>query len=131
MALADQVVVMNDARIEQAGPPREVFNAPRSEFVARFMGAHNVIPAGDRRVAVRADRMTLHRAPVPDAREAAVHGVEYQGTCVLVKLVPLAGAPDTAWTAAVPDAVFDARPFVPGDRAYVSWPAAAAHALVA
>ena len=38
MALADQVVVMNNARIEQAGSPREVFNAPRSEFVARFMG---------------------------------------------------------------------------------------------
>lgn len=43
MALADLVVVMNDGRIEQAAPPREVFNAPASVFVARFIGDHNVL----------------------------------------------------------------------------------------
>ena len=43
MALADLVVVMNGGRIEQAGPPREVFDAPATEFVARFMGDHNVL----------------------------------------------------------------------------------------
>jgi putative spermidine/putrescine transport system ATP-binding protein len=43
MALADLVVVMNEGRIEQAGPPREVFNRPATPFVARFIGGHNVI----------------------------------------------------------------------------------------
>ncbi len=43
MALADQVVVMNEGRIEQSGHPREVFNHPRTAFVARFMGHHNVL----------------------------------------------------------------------------------------
>lgn len=43
MALADLVVVMNDGRIEQAAPPRAVFNAPASVFVARFIGDHNVM----------------------------------------------------------------------------------------
>jgi len=43
MALADLVVVMNDGRIEQAGTPREVFDAPASLFVARFIGDHNVM----------------------------------------------------------------------------------------
>lgn len=43
MALADLVVVMSDGRIEQAGPPREVFDAPATDFVARFMGDHNVL----------------------------------------------------------------------------------------
>ena len=66
MALADQVVVMNNARIEQAGSPREVFNTPRSEFVARFMGAHNVIDSPSGPLAVRADRLTLHRTPQPE-----------------------------------------------------------------
>jgi putative spermidine/putrescine transport system ATP-binding protein len=42
MALADQVVVMNQGRIEQVGSPHEVFNQPATEFVARFMGGHNV-----------------------------------------------------------------------------------------
>jgi putative spermidine/putrescine transport system ATP-binding protein len=43
MALADLVVVMRGGRIEQTGTPSEVFNRPRSAFVARFMGGHNVL----------------------------------------------------------------------------------------
>ena len=49
MALADLVVVMNQGRIEQAGTPREVFNAPATEFVARFIGGHNIIALDGRR----------------------------------------------------------------------------------
>jgi putative spermidine/putrescine transport system ATP-binding protein len=43
MALADLIVVMNDGRIEQAAPPRTVFERPATAFVARFMGDHNVV----------------------------------------------------------------------------------------
>ncbi len=43
MALADLVVVMNDGRIEQSGTPQHVYREPRTEFVARFMGGHNVL----------------------------------------------------------------------------------------
>lgn len=43
MALADLIIVMNDGRIEQAGTPREVFLSPKTAFVARFMGDHNVV----------------------------------------------------------------------------------------
>lgn len=45
LALADIVVVMEDGHIRQAGPPREVFNNPRTPFVARFIGGHNVLSA--------------------------------------------------------------------------------------
>ena len=34
---------MNAGRIEQAGTPQEIYERPRSEFVARFIGASNVI----------------------------------------------------------------------------------------
>ena len=43
MAVADLVVVMNSGRIDQAGPPREIYNEPKSDFVARFIGGHNVL----------------------------------------------------------------------------------------
>ena len=43
MALADTMVVMNHGLIEQVGSPHEVYNHPASEFVARFMGGHNVL----------------------------------------------------------------------------------------
>src|SRR5277367_4599803 len=50
MALADLVVVMNAGRIAQAGTPRAVFNRPDNEFVARFMGGHNVISIDGRSI---------------------------------------------------------------------------------
>jgi putative spermidine/putrescine transport system ATP-binding protein len=63
MALADTMVVMNHGVIEQVGSPHEVYNHPASEFVARFMGGHNVIdtPAGP--IAVRNDHMRIVSAP--------------------------------------------------------------------
>ncbi len=131
MALADQVVVMNHGRIEQTGSPREVFNAPRSEFVARFMGAHNVIASSSGPIAVRSDRMQLQRQAQPDTRTAAVKAVEYQGTYVQVSLAPLGEAADAQWTATVADADFDASPLQPGETVYVSWLPGAAHALAA
>lgn len=44
-ALADRVVVMRDGRVEQTGSPVEVWSRPVSEFVARFLGFSNVVPA--------------------------------------------------------------------------------------
>ncbi|MBV8472232.1 MAG: ABC transporter ATP-binding protein, partial [Hyphomicrobiales bacterium] len=82
LALADLVVVMNKGRIEQAGAPREVFERPATEFVARFLGGHNVIPTPNGAVAVRADRMQLLAADAPRSgarMTAVVRGVEYQG----------------------------------------------------
>lgn len=39
MTLADCVVVMNDGRIEQFGPPQHLYHAPRTRFVAGFIGS--------------------------------------------------------------------------------------------
>lgn len=44
-AIADQVVVLNQGRIEQIGPPRALFRRPRTAFVARFLGMENILPA--------------------------------------------------------------------------------------
>jgi iron(III) transport system ATP-binding protein len=43
MTTADLICVMNAGRIEQAGTPEEIYDRPRSEFVARFIGASNVV----------------------------------------------------------------------------------------
>lgn len=39
MTMADKIVVLNAGRIEQVGPPMELYNRPASEFVAGFIGA--------------------------------------------------------------------------------------------
>ena len=43
MSVADSVVVMDQGRIEQVGPPRTIYNTPATGFVARFIGGHNVL----------------------------------------------------------------------------------------
>jgi sulfate transport system ATP-binding protein len=42
LEVADRVVVMNQARIEQVGTPEQVFHQPASEFVMDFMGQVNL-----------------------------------------------------------------------------------------
>ena len=39
MTMADKIVVLNAGRIEQVGPPMELYNRPATEFVAGFIGA--------------------------------------------------------------------------------------------
>jgi putative spermidine/putrescine transport system ATP-binding protein len=43
LALSDRIIVMRAGAVEQDGPPAELFNRPRTEFVARFMGSANVL----------------------------------------------------------------------------------------
>jgi iron(III) transport system ATP-binding protein len=42
MTTADLIVVMNEGRIEQLGTPEEIYQRPRSEFVAKFIGGTNI-----------------------------------------------------------------------------------------
>jgi putative spermidine/putrescine transport system ATP-binding protein len=43
IAVADMVVVMDHGHIDQAGPAREIYDAPRTTYVAKFIGGHNVL----------------------------------------------------------------------------------------
>ena len=43
MTTADVIAVMNAGRIEQAGSPEDIYDRPRSEFVARFIGSSNIV----------------------------------------------------------------------------------------
>lgn len=43
MTTADIIVVMNDGRIEQAGAPEDIYQRPKTEFVARFIGGTNIL----------------------------------------------------------------------------------------
>jgi putative spermidine/putrescine transport system ATP-binding protein len=129
MALADLIVVMNEGRIEQAGSPREVFNAPRTEFVARFIGGHNVIARDGRKIAVRTDRTRLvPRAAGTAGQPGTIRDIEYQGTSVLVSLEAAGGAD---LVAVVPERIFYQRPFEMGEAAAVEWDPADIHELAA
>jgi iron(III) transport system ATP-binding protein len=45
LALSHQIAVMNEGRIVQVGTPREIYESPRNQFVADFVGTSNFIDA--------------------------------------------------------------------------------------
>ena len=45
LSMSDRIVVMNEGRVEQIGTPFEVYNYPRTRFVASFVGTLNILPA--------------------------------------------------------------------------------------
>ena len=43
LSMADRVAIFNEGKIVQAGPPSEIYDRPRSRFVADFVGSSNVM----------------------------------------------------------------------------------------
>jgi putative spermidine/putrescine transport system ATP-binding protein len=135
MALADMVVVMNRGTIEQVGSPFDVYNAPATEFIARFMGGHNVIDTEAGKVAVRNDHMLI--APSAEAAEAphcipgTVTDVEYQGTYVLLGLQARDAGGDKEVSVMLPEAQFAQRRYATGESVHLAWAPGNAHALPA
>ncbi|MFI8854302.1 ABC transporter ATP-binding protein [Streptomyces sp. NPDC053499] len=93
MTMADSVAVMYGGRVEQLGPPAELYENPRSTFVANFLGTSNLIEAqvvsgataesDELRLRTVGDDTALR---LPAAR-CAVEGVE-EGAKVLVGVRP-------------------------------------------
>ena len=125
LALADEIVVMNDARIEQAGKTRTVFDAPKTAFVARFLGSHNVVSMPEGMIAIRSDALSIK---TPDAAKlpGTITNIEYQGTHVaLTAAIP--GEQEV--TALLSDKDFFGNPKDLGEAIGLDWEAEAAHAL--
>jgi ABC-type Fe3+/spermidine/putrescine transport system ATPase subunit len=64
LAIADQIVVMQDGRIQQVGSPQDVYRHPVNLFTSGFMGDNNVVPGrvsaiGDGEVWVEGDGLSL------------------------------------------------------------------------
>ncbi len=132
MALADLMVVMNNGRIEQAGSPREVYNRPASEFVARFLGGHNILEDAQGRFAVRSDQISVQPLdPAPLASQglqARVTDIEYQGSTIMLSL---ATEQQGTLSAVMPEARFAVQPFTMNQAVQLSWNTGQVHRLPA
>jgi iron(III) transport system ATP-binding protein len=75
MTAADVIAVMNGGRIEQVGSPEDIYDRPRSEFVARFIGSSNVLKGSNRddsHIAFAGTALRLNGAKLPAQGETAV-----------------------------------------------------------
>jgi iron(III) transport system ATP-binding protein len=61
MVIADRIAVMNLGRIEQVGPPHEIYERPLTQFVASFIGRTNLLPVNGKTVSIRPHQVTLEK----------------------------------------------------------------------
>jgi spermidine/putrescine transport system ATP-binding protein len=114
MALADHVVVMNNGRIEDQGPPERVYGKPSTRFAATFMGESTIVPgeaiAGGIRTAIGTFATAMaarHVAIRPEHVQlggtiaTTITDVVYQGSFKRVTASPVA-APEIALLARLP-----------------------------
>ena len=59
LTMSDRLAVFNQGRIEQIGPPAEIYEHPESEFIAGFVGVSNVIERDGRRYTVRPEKINI------------------------------------------------------------------------
>jgi len=116
LAMSDRIVVMSDGRIEQLGTPFEIYNRPRTRFVASFVGTLNILrgqvidpakgvvrvdeqdirldqqipnaaPGEARAIAVRPEAVTLGEAGADrNAMKGTIEEVSFLGAIVRVRV---------------------------------------------
>jgi sulfate transport system ATP-binding protein len=89
MDVAEQIVVMNDGKVEQAGGAREIYEHPTTEFVMGFVGPVNRIG----QEFIRPHDLVIQHVPEPGAVEAMIDRIVHLGFEVRVELLPADGPP--------------------------------------
>ena len=151
MTTADLIAVMNAGRIEQLGTPQEVYEQPRSEFTARFLGGSNIL----RGPALDATHVTFAGTAVKCSGGPLVAGIDValsiRQHVIAISARPLAAASGSSlagtvvrnvFLGATRDYVVEAKDgtqlrvtsapdanFAPGAQVWLMLPAAACRAL--
>jgi sulfate transport system ATP-binding protein len=92
MEIAEQIVVVNQGRIEQSASPAQIYDEPATPFVMSFVGP--VTRVGDR--FVRPHDVQVLTEPGEDGEEAVVTRIARLGFEVRLELLPPEGEPLTA-----------------------------------
>jgi len=82
MDVAEQIVVVNDGKVEQTGPPRDLYEHPETEFVMSFVGPVNRLGS----MFVRPHDVEIRHVPGEQTEEAMVDRIVHLGFEVRVEL---------------------------------------------
>jgi putative spermidine/putrescine transport system ATP-binding protein len=79
LTMSDRIAVFNEGRIEQLGPPAELYEHPGTEFVAGFIGTSNVLERNGRRFTVRPEKIRVRTGDEGEGEAGAVRAAVYLG----------------------------------------------------
>ena len=91
MEVAEQIVVLNDGKIEHVGSPQELYEQPANEFVMGFVGPVSELSGRW----IRPHDVDILREPVDGASEAMIDRIVHLGFEVRVELT--LGEGETTW----------------------------------
>ena len=113
LTMSDNIAVINDGRVEQIGSPREIYDKPKTQFVANFIGETNFLDGtlgasaefvckgvphpimvdaeqwlGEGVLSIRPERVAIGPGlrGLDNLFDARVEGFVYQGSCVSVSV---------------------------------------------
>jgi iron(III) transport system ATP-binding protein len=79
LTMADRIIVMNNAVVEQTGRPREIYNRPATRFVANFIGTMNFYGRGREKRGIRPEKIKIVDWSEPYDTTALVQDIEFRG----------------------------------------------------
>ncbi len=90
LAMSDRIAVMNGGKVEQVGTPTEIYERPRTRFVADFIGEINILEGAGPLRALRPEKIRL---VAPDGARLAgrVETANYLGGSTLLRVQPTNG----------------------------------------
>ena len=110
MDLADEIVVMREGVVQQAGPPHRVYNEPVNPFVMRFLGDVNAVTGPATTIYVRPQDFRVDHQPFGKASAAAVERIVELGARTHVELLLDDGQRLVTELSEARAAALDARP---------------------
>ncbi len=145
LTMSDRIAVMDNARVAQIGTPAEIYERPRTAFVARFIGESNFLdgigdgagsvisaagafrvpgnPSGTVKIALRPERVELRpagEACTGNRLPATVDALIYRGEMLHVR-ARLDGGGDIVAAARNEGQLLRPFAFSPGERVLVAW----------
>ena len=130
MSMASRLAVMDLGRVVQVGTPHEVYERPRSRFVADFIGIANILPLGDGRrwLALRPEKIALCAARPDTANAVAGRVVDaaYEGDRSLYRVAIDDGS---VLSVSIANVGRTAETFRRGQSVWLGWATDAVHEL--
>ncbi|MGL5868283.1 ABC transporter ATP-binding protein [Clostridium chrysemydis] len=79
LTMSDKIVVMNKAKVMQIGTPEEIYNKPKNDFVADFIGTVNIIRKDNKEISVRPEEFLISKDMIKDYEEVKIKNIEFRG----------------------------------------------------
>lgn len=80
--VADQIILVNEGKIEQISSPMDIYNLPKGEFPLNFIGRANIRKVENRIEFIRPENITLHDKPLKNTLEGQIEKRIFKGAII-------------------------------------------------